>query len=169
MESGVRPSPSTPPFPICFLSSRPLPPAFRLWWFIAVPIFSTIPIHLSRCTTITLTAATTDLLLPSRPTATATATSTTGRATTTVPEAGRCPWLTRVISFRAHRDRRLLLLGDWSKIRRIFLAMAIAKKNRWRRKKTQNVLLFRFGRLFEWGLPRAPAPFTAPISHQKLL
>ena len=52
MESGVRPDPSTPPFPIPFLSSRPLPPAVRLWWFIAAPIISSLSIHLLRYTTI---------------------------------------------------------------------------------------------------------------------
>ena len=62
MESGIRPDPSTPPFPVLFLNSRPLPPAVRLWWFIAAPIISTIPIHLLRCTTITPAATTTDLL-----------------------------------------------------------------------------------------------------------
>ena len=78
MESGIRPDPSTPPFPVLFLNSRPLPPAVRLWWFIAAPIISTIPIHLLRCTTIT-PAATTDLLLPSRPTAAATRVLAKGR------------------------------------------------------------------------------------------
>ena len=75
MESGIRPDPSTPPFPVLFLNSRPLPPAVRLWWFIAAPIISTIPIHLLRCTTITPAATTTNLLLPPRSTAAATATS----------------------------------------------------------------------------------------------
>ena len=41
----------------------------------SAPIISFIPIHLLRCITITPAAATTDLLLPFRPTATATATS----------------------------------------------------------------------------------------------
>ena len=68
--AGIIPPSSAPFLPLFSLSPRHLRPTGP-----SAPIIGFIPIRLFRCTTITPAAATTDLFLPSRPTATATATS----------------------------------------------------------------------------------------------